>query len=300
MDALIVGAGLSGCLSALMLKKAGATCRVIDSGSRDSLGFAADHAHRFKPEDLDDCATLLGVPSWELASCGRASLLRRLRSAVEGSSEVLWEQRLESLSGALRGWKATVASHSLDPVERVIDASGGSYAAAEMATRTRGGVLKISHLEDRWIYNSWRLISPDLQPRGAELGSGFILVGNDGGEVLVTAAVPAEESCELEAMSRHVEQALGLERGALHRTGVQYGGSALTRSHISSDCAGLGVGDALVRTPPRFGDGLHHALETARCASLSSIAEASQSLARYADQIWSGTTLAMAFEKAHW
>lgn len=297
MDALIAGAGLAGCITALSLKRAGATCRLVERAGPRDFGLAASHAHRFRPEDIDACASLVGLPTSVLVSCGRSDLLDLLRRPLIADGAMIWSDRIERLDRTGAGWSAQSRKGQHWRFDRAIDASGPSVALAEMAERATGGRLSVSQLEDQWVYQSWRTRSRAGSGRMVKLDkdTGFALAAPDGGTMIVTLAEPAQLVAAADISKVRVARALGLLPKDLVGTAHMYRGSALARTQAASSA--LCVGDSLIRTPPRFGDGLRHALVTARCVTQSSVAKASQALQTYAGGVWAGTSIAMAFER---
>lgn len=295
MDALIAGAGLSGCVAALMLRRAGADCVVIERGGPEDFSSAALHAHRFRAEDTDACAALAGVAASRLAQAGRADLLDLLRSKLNDAGLIIWSDRIEIFGEVAGRWSASTRRGASWRFNRAIDASGPSFALAEKAAAFVGTELDVSHLRDAWTYRSWRVDRPARAGWSATLDSGLAFAAPDRGGLIATLAEPSGRETDAEAATARVAEALGLEPAGIEGRGEVYRGSALSRT--SGEGPVLRIGDALIRTPPRYGDGLRNALATARLATSEvSDAEAAAALNDLADRIWSGATLAMALE----
>lgn len=295
MDALIAGAGLSGCVAALMLRRAGADVVVIERGAPGDCSSAASHAHRFRDEDLDSCAALADLSASRLGHVGRADLLDLLRSKLNDAGLIVWSDRIETFGETGGRWSVSTRRGARWRFNRGIDASGPSYALSEKAAAFSGTELEVSHLRDTWTYRSWRLDRPPRSAWCAHLDSGLAFAAPDQGGLIATLAEPS--GCEINAATAgaRAAEALGLEPDGMEGPGALYRGAALSRT--SGGGPVFRIGDALIRTPPRYGDGLHHALETARLAtSDASDAEAAAALDDFAARIWSGATLVMALE----
>lgn len=296
MDALIAGAGLSGCIAALMLRRAGADCVVVERSAPDRTSIAALHAHRFSPGDLDACAALAGVAASRLDLAGRGDLLDLLRRPLRDDGAILWSERIETITGAGARWSLTTRSGKSWRIGRLIDASGSSFALSEKLAAQFNDKLDVSQIRDGWTYRSWRLARPARPGWSAKLSTGLAFAAPDRGAMIVTLAEPGDKEAAAEDAAARAGHALGLDAASLDGDGDVYRGGALARTVVNGPV--LRIGDSLLRTPPRYGDGLSHALETARlaCADTPDLAAAA-ALDAYASQVWSGAILAMALEQ---
>ena len=274
--ALVAGAGFAGCLAALALAAAGWRVRIVERNARDDPGPAALHAHRFRTPDLDRCAALLGSPSSSLSGIlDRRTLLERLRVGVSQVAETAWRCRVGTDE------QATL----------LIDATGTAFGLAEPLHRRYGAVLRSDELADDRVYASWRV--PVDRPSVAEGENDrivFSLPDSEGGVLSVIHRAgddPAEES----APDRPPD--------------ARFGAGSLTRTRIAPEVSAqvplLLLGDALIRTPPRYGDGLAHA-----CAQAAILAERAAegadtlrgALDDHAARIWEGVAFTLALDGA--
>lgn len=278
-----------------MLRRSGAGCVIVERDGPDAYGLAASHAHRFREEDLEACADLIGVPASKVALCGRADLLRLMRQELDAQNIIVWLDRIEALVGEPGQRIARSKCGAQWRFGRAVDASGSSFAFAEKAEAGQGRELDISHLPDSWTYHSWPVAIEAQHGRSVSENNALAFMTPDCGAMIATLATQTGRNSRHSYPEKKAEAMLRLEPGTLEEPAGSYRGSALTRTHSASDV--LCIGDSLIRTPPRFGDGLRHAIESARLATASpDTASAAGALDDYADQVWSGVSVAMALE----
>lgn len=302
MTILIAGAGFAGCLTALALARKGASCIVVEGGPRERYGPAADHAHRFRPDTLAEVATVADLGRVPSPAVGRPRLLQTLRGALEARADVRWGAKLRAVK---RANSAGALDVTLTTGERVhadvgIDASGRAHALAERLAHFTGQRIEMDEIRDPWVYESRPL---DRAPDGLfarPCGSGHLVYAVEVGAGVVTAMAPKDTFPGHETVIKALTDEIGRDASRLF-TGVprRAAGSALSVARPPKGVPVLCVGDALVGTPPRYGDGLSHALKMAQCvADASSLAEAGAKLDDYAGAVWSATSVAMALEMA--
>lgn len=303
MQVLIAGAGLNGCLSALALARRGWSCTVLDGGPPDRSGPASDHAHSFRAQDLAALAGLADLPEPPAIGIGRHDLLMLLRRRLEDCAQVHWNSKARQVLCRGEGVSVAAVAGGECHADLALDATGQAFAIAGRAAESEGMRLDLEEIPDRWIYESYRLTDApdgfDVRPCG--VGRLVCAVKNGTGIATVMAprdAMPddATRSAALAARGDKGATAVPAFAGQAPK---RFGGAALSITRVPATLPVLCVGDALLRTPPRYGDGLRHALAMARCLEQAgSIRDARGQLFDYAEAVWAATSIAMAMETA--
>ncbi|RFU12890.1 hypothetical protein DZD18_09845 [Rhodobacteraceae bacterium W635] len=300
MQVLIAGAGFAGCLSAHALARRGMGCRVIEGGTREQSGPAARHAHSFRAEDLAAVAALADLHPAPATGIGRHELLMLLRERLETRADLRWQTKPRVVDIGDDGLCVGLTGCGRIGADLGIDASGHAFAIASRAAETAGARLDIEEIPDRWIYESYPLDGAADGLHSGPCGSGRIVYAVKDGAGVATVMAPRDSMPAAEAVEVALSGLVGRDVARLSgRVPNRQGGASLSITRLPPSWPILCVGDALLKTPPRYGDGLHHALAMARClAASASVPDARGALAAHAETAWTGASIAMAMEGA--
>jgi len=334
--AVVTGAGLAGSIVSLVLARCGWRIAIVEKRSISPNKLAPEHvhAHVFRDEDISWVCRLLKSARTDGDSEAKAST--RAGSSETLSSSYITRRDVDgSLTAALRDcpaivtryrtrleradWDGNVWRVFLDSGEEfradlVLDASGRALAAAKKTIANKQRKILVEEIPDKYRYRSWFLSRTSdtigvkaktvildnaarihLFPDGASLAT-LTWIGS--------SAPPKSwrELCEFIAVA-DMNLASTLMDAEVVEKPISYSASALARAatDMLPDRVLL-IGDSLIQTPPRYGNGLQHIcaqaqiLESYLSEKRNGFSGCRTELSTYAEYVWNGVALTIGLE----